>query len=57
MDREGLKRIYPSLEGAKSISGILGIIEQRVAQKRPGEWVTTMPVGDPQVAGSTGEAA
>jgi len=47
MDREGLKRIYPSLEGATSISDILGIIEQQVAQKRPGEWVVTMPVGDP----------
>ena len=47
MDREGLKRIFPSLEGATSISEILGIIEQQVAQKRPGEWVTTMPVGDP----------
>ncbi|MCH7736074.1 MAG: amidohydrolase [Chloroflexi bacterium] len=47
MDREGLKRIGPSLEGANSISGILAIIEQQVAQKRPGEWVVTMPVGDP----------
>ena len=47
MDREGLKRIYPSLEGATSIPEILALIEQQVAQKRPGEWVTTMPVGDP----------
>ena len=47
MDREGLKRIYPSLEGASSIPEILGLIEEQVAQKRPGEWVTTMPVGDP----------
>ena len=47
MDREGLKRIYPSLEGATSIPDILGLIKQQVAQKRPGEWVTTMPVGDP----------
>ena len=47
MDREGLKRIYPSLEGATSTLEILALIEQQVAQKRPGEWVTTMPVGDP----------
>ena len=47
MDREGLKRIDPSLEKATSISEILGIIEQQVAQKRPGEWVVTMPVGAP----------
>ena len=47
MDREGLKRIDPYLEKATSISEILGIIEQQVAQKRPGEWVVTMPVGAP----------
>ena len=47
MDREGLKRIDPSLEKATSISEILGIIERQVAQKRPGEWVVTMPVGAP----------
>ena len=47
MDREGLKRIYPSLAGANSIPDILALIEQQVAQKSPGEWVTTMPVGDP----------
>ena len=47
MDREGLKRIYPSLEGATSFPEILGLIEQQVAQKAPGEWVTTMPVGEP----------
>ena len=47
MDREGLKRIYPSLEGATSMPEILSLIKQQVDQKRPGEWVTTMPVGDP----------
>jgi predicted amidohydrolase YtcJ len=47
MDREGLKRINPSLEGAKSITEVLAIIEREVSQKRPGEWVVTMPVGDP----------
>ena len=47
MDREGLKRIYPSLEGAMSMPEILSLIKQQVDQKRPGEWVTTMPVGDP----------
>jgi len=47
MDREGLKRINPSLEGATSIPEILSIIEQQVAQTGPGEWVVIMPVGDP----------
>src|SRR6185503_20134759 len=47
MDREGLKSIYPSLGGAKSIDDILKIIELEVRKAKPGEWVVTMPVGDP----------
>ncbi len=47
MDREGLKRLHPSLEGARSIDDILAVVKHQVAQKRPGEWVVTMPVGDP----------
>ena len=47
MDREGLKRTVPSLEGATSIDQILAIVKQLVAKKQPGEWVVTMPVGDP----------
>jgi predicted amidohydrolase YtcJ len=47
MDREGLKRIYPSLEGARSIEDILAVIREQVGRARPGEWITTMPVGDP----------
>ena len=47
MDREGLKGIYPSLEGAHTISDILAIVRREVAQKRSGEWVVTMPIGDP----------
>ena len=46
-DREGLKGLYPSLEGVRSIAGILDIVRSQVATKRPGEWVITMPVGDP----------
>jgi len=47
MDREGLKNIQPGLRGVRSISEILAIIEDQVARKRPGEWVVTMPIGDP----------
>ena len=47
MDREGLKRIYPSLEGCKSIEDILTVIRGLAGHVRPGEWITTMPVGDP----------
>ena len=47
MDREGLKRIYPSLEGANSIADILAVIREQARNAAPGEWITTMPVGDP----------
>jgi len=47
MDREGLKGIDPSLEGANSIDEILAIIRSEVNTKSPGEWVVTMPIGDP----------
>ena len=47
MDREGLKGILPSLEDARSIADIQELIRSEVERKRPGEWVVTMPVGDP----------
>jgi predicted amidohydrolase YtcJ len=47
MDREGLKYLYPSLAGARSIADILRIVESEVKKAKPGEWVVTMPVGDP----------
>ena len=47
LDREGLKGIYPSLEGAHSIPEILSVIKREVDSKEPGEWVVTMPIGDP----------
>ena len=47
MDREGLKATYPSLEGARSISDILSIVKREVDRAGRGEWVVTMPVGDP----------
>jgi hypothetical protein len=46
MDREGLKFLYPSLSGAKSISDLLKIIEQEVKRRKPGEWIVTMPFGE-----------
>ncbi|MBT6032041.1 MAG: amidohydrolase family protein, partial [Kordiimonadaceae bacterium] len=46
MDREGLKYIPTSLDGAHSIKDILSIIEQEVKTKKPGEWIVTMPMGD-----------
>lgn len=47
MDREGLKQHYPSLGGARSIDDILEIIAGLVAAATPGEWINTMPLGDP----------
>lgn len=48
MDREGLKSlIYPSLAGCRSIEDILDRIAALVREARPGEWIVTMPVGDP----------
>ena len=47
MDREGLKGIFPSLEGAGSINEILAVIQRQVEERQAGEWVVTMPIGDP----------
>ncbi|MCH7606704.1 MAG: amidohydrolase family protein, partial [Chloroflexi bacterium] len=47
MDREGLKHLCPSLEGARSIAAIQEVVKRELAGKRPGEWLVTMPVGDP----------
>jgi len=47
LDREGLKSIFPTLSGCKSIDDILQRIEVLVAQSEPGEWVVTMPIGEP----------
>ena len=47
LDREGLKSIYPSLEGLHSIVEIQERIKELAADKTPGEWVVTMPIGDP----------
>lgn len=47
MDREGLKTVYPSLAGAKSIDDILARIAELVKAAQPGEWIVTMPIGNP----------
>jgi predicted amidohydrolase YtcJ len=47
MDREGLKDIYPSLAGAKSIDDVLARIAQLVKTAAPGAWIVTMPIGQP----------
>jgi predicted amidohydrolase YtcJ len=47
MDREGLKLKWPSLAGARSIDDILQIVENLVRRAAPGEWIVTMPIGEP----------
>jgi predicted amidohydrolase YtcJ len=47
MDREGLKKLQPGLENAQSINDILHVVKREAARKKPGEWVVTMPLGDP----------
>ena len=47
MDREGLKLRWPSLAAARSIDDILGIVEAEVRRTPHGEWIVTMPIGEP----------
>jgi predicted amidohydrolase YtcJ len=47
LDREGLKHVCPSLGCVRSIADIQDRIAALARQARPGEWIVTMPIGDP----------
>ncbi len=47
MDREGLKQVCPSLSGARSIADVQARIAELARAARPGDWIVTMPLGDP----------
>jgi len=47
LDREGLKSIYPSLARCRSIADIQRLIRRLAAERKPGEWIVTMPLGTP----------
>jgi predicted amidohydrolase YtcJ len=47
MDREGLKQALPSLAGLRSVDDVLTRIAALARDRAPGEWIVTMPLGDP----------
>jgi predicted amidohydrolase YtcJ len=47
MDREGLKNVFPSLGHVRSIRDIQDRIAELARNTKPGEWIVTMPIGDP----------
>ncbi len=47
MDREGLKDVLPSLSGCRSIADILDRVRELAKVTPAGEWIVTMPVGEP----------
>jgi predicted amidohydrolase YtcJ len=47
LDREGLKEVFPSLAGATSIDDVLQRIEALARDTEPGQWIVTMPIGEP----------
>ena len=47
MDREALRNAFPSLGRVRSIRDIQDRITELARARRPGEWIVTMPIGDP----------
>ena len=47
MDREGLRGVFPALGKVRSIGDIQDRIAELARGKKPGEWIVTMPIGDP----------
>lgn len=47
MDRAGLRQVLPSLAGCRSIADVQARIAKIARGKQPGEWIVTMPLGEP----------
>src|SRR5476651_1391609 len=47
MDREGLRRWYPSLANCRSIADVQAVIAPLTKERAAGEWIVTGPLGEP----------
>src|SRR6185295_7098816 len=47
MDREALRNVFPPLGRVRSVKDIQDRIAELARGKKPGEWIVTMPIGDP----------
>ena len=47
MDREGLKQVFPSLANARSVAEVKSLVAELARRTPKGEWIVTMPLGDP----------
>ena len=47
MDREGLRRAYPSLQECRCIADVKNVARRAAADRKPGEWVVLLPLGKP----------
>lgn len=47
MDRAGLRQVLPSLAGCMSIADVQARIAELAQGRQPGEWIVTMPLGEP----------
>lgn len=47
MDRAGLRQVLPSLAGCRSIADVQARIAELARDRQPGEWIVTMPLGEP----------
>jgi hypothetical protein len=47
LDREGLRRTYPDLQGCRSIADVQEVIRRAAAGREPGQWIVVLPLGTP----------
>jgi predicted amidohydrolase YtcJ len=47
LDREGLKFLFPSLASCRSIADIQALLRRLAQGRQAGQWIVTMPVGQP----------